>query len=66
MTQTADKVYKNAKVYSIALDGTETRAEAIAIKDGKFSYIGDDAGVKEWIGDATEVVDCHGKSIMTV
>ena len=38
MTQIADKVYKNTKVYSVALDGTETHAEAVAIKDGKFSY----------------------------
>ena len=36
MTQIADKVYRNAKVYSIAFDGTETHAEAVAIKDGKF------------------------------
>lgn len=64
MAQIADKVYRNAKVYSIALDGTETHAEAIAIKDGKFAYVGDEAGVKAWIGDATEVVDCKGKSVI--
>ena len=44
MTQIADKVYRNAKVYSIALDGKETHAEAVAIKDGKFVYVGDEAG----------------------
>ena len=43
MTQIADKVYRNAKVYSIALDGKETHAEAVAIKDGKFVYVGDEA-----------------------
>lgn len=43
----ADKVYKNAKIYSVALDGTETRAEALAVKDGKFVYVGDVAGVDE-------------------
>ena len=32
----ADRVFKNAKVYSVALDGTETRAEAVAVKDEKF------------------------------
>ena len=64
MAQIADKVYRNAKVYSIALDGTETHAEAIAIKDGKFAYVGDEAGAKAWIGDATEVVDCNGKSVI--
>ncbi len=29
MTLIADKVYRNAKVYSIALDGKETHAEAL-------------------------------------
>lgn len=64
MTQIADKVYRNAKVYSIALDGTETHAEAVAIKDGKFVYVGEEAGIAGWIGDTTEVIDCNGKSII--
>lgn len=45
MKQKADKVYRNAKVYSVAMDGTETRAEAVAIKDGKFVYVGDEVGI---------------------
>ena len=64
MAQSADKVYRNAKVYSIALDGTETHAQAIAIKDGKFVYVGDEAGVREWIGESTEVIDCNGNSVI--
>ncbi len=64
MLQTADKVYKNAKIYSIALDGTETHAQALAIKDGKFVYVGDEAGAAEWISDDTEVIDCGGNSIL--
>lgn len=64
MAQTADRVYRNAKVYSIALDGTETHAQAVAIKDGKFVYVGDETGVKEWIGESTEVNDCNGKSVI--
>ena len=62
--QIADKVYRNAKIYSVALDGKETHAEALAIKDGKFVYVGNEAGVAEWIGDATEVIDCNGNSII--
>ena len=64
MKETADKVYRNAKVYSVALDGTETHAEALVIKDGKFAYVGDETGATEWIGDATEVIDCKGKSVI--
>ena len=33
----ADRVFTNAKVFSIAFDGTETRAEAVAVKDGKLN-----------------------------
>ncbi|MBQ3426916.1 MAG: amidohydrolase [Clostridia bacterium] len=64
MERKADKVYINAKVYSVALDGTETHAQAIAIKDGKFVHVGDEAAAREWIGDNTEVIDCNGKSII--
>lgn len=60
----ADKVYRNAKIYSVALDGTETHAEALAIKDGKFAYVGNEAGVEAWIGNDTEVVNCNGKSVI--
>lgn len=42
MENYADRVFKNAKVYSVALDDTETRAQALAIKDGKFVFIGTD------------------------
>jgi hypothetical protein len=64
MAQIADRVYRNAKIYSVALDGTETHAQALAIKEGKFAYVGNEAGVEAWIGDATEVVDCNGKSVI--
>ncbi len=64
MALIADRVYRNAKVYSIAMDGAETHAQAVAIKDGSFIYVGDEAGVEEHIGSATEVVDCKGKSVI--
>ncbi len=64
MKQCADKIFKNAKVYSIALDGTETHAQAVAIKNGKFVYVGDEAGVLDWMGETTEVIDCNGKSVI--
>ena len=61
---TADRVFKNAKVYSVALDGTETRAEAVAIKDGKFVFIGSNAEAEKYIGDNTAVTDCLGNSLL--
>ena len=56
--------YRNAKIYSVALDGKEIRGTALAIKDGKFCYVGDEAGVSAWIGETTEVVDCKGGGII--
>lgn len=40
-------------------------AEAIAIKDGKYIYVGDEAGVAAYIKDgATEVIDHRGKGMV--
>lgn len=64
MTQFADRVFKNAKVYSIALDGTETRAEAVAVKDGKIVFVGSDAEAEKYIGGNTVVTDCEGNSLL--
>lgn len=60
----ADKVYSNAKVYSVKLDGEEIRAESVAVKDGKIVYVGTDEGAKEYIGGDTEVRDCMGNTIL--
>ena len=60
----ADRVFKNAKVYSVSLDGTETRAEAVAIKDGKFIFVGSDSEVEQYIGTDTIVTDCGGVSVL--
>lgn len=60
----ADRVFKNAKVYSVSLDGKETRAESVAIKDGKFVFVGSDAQVQDFIGETTLVTDCNGGSLL--
>ena len=60
----ADRVFTNAKVYSVAADGTETRAEAVAVKDGKFIFVGSDAQAQDYIGENTIVTDCRGGSVL--
>ena len=53
MKKTADTViYGN--FYTV--DKNCPKAEAVAIKDGIFIYVGDAAGVKDFIGENTEVV----------
>lgn len=58
------RIYKNAKIYSIELDDTETRAEAIAIKDGIITFVGSNIEAEKLIENDTEVIDCKGGSLL--
>ena len=60
--QAADKVYTNGTIYTV--DDAFSTASAVAIIDGRFVYVGDDAGVREHIGPGTEVFDLDGKTII--
>ena len=55
----ADKIIKNAKIYTSNKDNPQ--ATALVVKDGKFAYVGDEAGLSEYEG---EVTDLGGKFIM--
>ncbi len=41
-------VIKNANIYSVNLDGSELRADAVAADGRKIVYIGRNCGVKEY------------------
>lgn len=58
------KIYKNAKVYSIELDDSETRAEAIVIKDGIITYIGSNDGADKLVDNNCKIIDCKGGSLL--
>ncbi|WP_144097490.1 amidohydrolase [Croceicoccus sediminis] len=58
----ADAVYRDAKIYTV--DPETTWAEAVAIRDGRFVYVGDDKGVDVFIGPETEVTDLDGRMVM--
>ena len=55
----ADKIIKNAKIFTS--DKDNPTASALVVKDGKFVYVGDEAGLSEYEG---EVTDLGGKFIM--
>ena len=55
----ADKIIKNAKIFTA--DKGCPLATALAVKDGKFVYVGDEAGLAAYEG---EVTDLGGKFIM--
>ena len=54
-----DKIIKNANVFTS--DVKQLSASAFAVKDGKFVYVGDEEGLKDYEG---EVVDLGGKFVM--
>lgn len=62
--KTADRVFKNAKVYSVTLGGEEIHAQAVAVSDGKIVYVGTDEGAAEYIDENTQVTDCGGNTIL--
>ena len=55
----ADKIIKNAKIFTA--DKNQPKATALVVKDGKFVYVGDEAGLSAYEGD---VVDLGGKFIL--
>ena len=55
----ADKLIKNAKIFTA--DKDNPMAAALAVKDGKFVYVGDEAGLSAYEGEAA---DLGGKFIM--
>ena len=58
----ADKVYMNANIYTV--DEEFSTATAVAVKDGRFIYVGNDKGVKAHIGPMTYVFDLEDKTVI--
>lgn len=55
----ADKIIKNAKIFTS--DQNNPQATSLAVKDGKFVYVGDEVGLAGYEG---EVTDLGGKFIL--
>ena len=60
--QEADLVLRNGVVWTV--DDSNPRGAAIASLDDEIVYVGSDAGVEEYIGRGTRVVDLAGKLVM--
>jgi predicted amidohydrolase YtcJ len=58
----ADVAYINGNIYTV--DADFSTATALAVKDGRFVYVGDEAGVQAHIGSGTDVVDLEGRTIL--
>ncbi|MEO8201673.1 MAG: amidohydrolase family protein, partial [Gemmatimonadota bacterium] len=58
----ADLVIRNAAVYT--LDAARPSAQAVAVRDGILIYVGDNAGVTQWMGPGTEIFDAKGGTLL--
>ncbi|MBU1113950.1 MAG: amidohydrolase [Bacteroidetes bacterium] len=58
----ADLVLMNGFIYTS--DKNRTTAEAVAIKDGKFIFVGQSKNVEIFIDDFTQVIDLKGKNVL--
>lgn len=58
----ADKVIKNAKIYTI--DKCGEIVQSAAIKDGRFICVGSNKEVADYVGENTEVIDAEGKTVL--
>jgi predicted amidohydrolase YtcJ len=60
--QAADRVYVNGNIYTV--DDAFSTATALAVQDGRFIYVGDDAGAQAHVGPNTLVFDLEGKTVI--
>jgi len=58
----ADKIFINGNVYTV--DKSFSKANAIAVKDGKILWAGTDDQVKKYTGSGTTVVDLQGLTVL--
>ncbi len=58
-SQPADLAVVNARAFTS--DEARPWAEAVAVRDGRIAYVGDDRGAADFIGPATKVIDAAGR-----
>ena len=60
--QASDLVLTHARIYTVNL--AQPWAEAVAIKDGRFTYVGDATGAKAFVGPGTRQHDAGGRLVL--
>ena len=57
----ADRVLRGGDIET--MNPAQPNAEAVALKDGKIIYVGDNEGAKQYVSGKTEVIDLKGKYV---
>ncbi len=60
--QAADLVLKGGAVYTV--DAMRSWARAVAVRDGRITYVGSDEGVQPHIGAGTKVIDLKDRMVL--
>jgi predicted amidohydrolase YtcJ len=58
----ADLVVRGGRIVTLGAD--QPCAEALAVRDGRLVYVGDDGGVTAFVGPATRVVELSGQTVL--
>ena len=61
MTQTADLIFINARIFTS--DDSNPHAQAVAVKGNRILYVGDNTGAEEFRGEKTRLIDCQGRML---
>ena len=61
MSQSADTIFKNARVFTS--DESNPRAEAVAVKANRIIYVGSNEGAQEQSDERTRVIDAQGHTL---
>jgi len=61
-SSTASLILKSGFIYTV--NGQRTVAEAIAIKDGKFIYVGSNSEINKYVGKETKIIDLDKRMVL--
>jgi len=62
MQETASTVFSNGLFYTV--DETQPWADVVAVRDGRFLFVGSPADVEPYIGEETEYIDLGGRLVL--
>lgn len=60
--QPADTVYRNGYIYTV--DAKDSVQQALAVRNGRIVYVGDEQGVAAHVGKRTRAIDLKGRMLM--